>query len=127
MRHPKMAFVFCTLCISAPVWSSGDDGLWILPAATACLAQYPELSTTRLGTSLANAAPIQVHINRAKAVFASNPWSGRGLCNELIHDKTDPHRDDKAYFNDVHDRHSDELKALAERLPDGWFSLAPRH
>lgn len=126
MRHRKLTIALCTFCVCASSWSSGNDGLWILPAATACLAQYPDLSNTRLGKSLVNAPQVQEHINRAKAVFASNPWPGRALCDELMHDKPDPQRDDRAYFNDMRDRHLNALKALAERLPDGWSFSRPR-
>jgi hypothetical protein len=100
--------------------------MWILPAATACLAQYPDLSNSRLGTRLADAPQVQEHINQAKAVFASNPWPGRALCDELMHDKPDPQRDDRAYFNDMRDRHLNALKGLAERFPGGWSFSTPR-
>lgn len=125
MLHRQIIFALLALCVPAAGWSSETDGLWILPAATACLAQYPELSDTRLGKSLAKAPQIQDHIDRAKAVFASNPWSGRALCDELMHDKPDPQRDDRAFFSDMRVRHTTVLKVLADRLPDGWFALKP--
>ena len=123
MRLHKITIAFCTLCVSASCWSSEDGDLWILPTAIACLAQYPELSNTRLGTSLINSPKIQQHINKAKAVLASNPWRGRALCDELMPMKRDPQRDDQTYLNNMRDRHVGTLKALAERLPDGWSLL----
>lgn len=127
MWRRKITIALCILCVSVCGWSSGNDDLWILPAATACVAQYPELSSTRLGTSLVNAPQVKQHIHRAKAVFASNPWPGAALCDELMHDKPDPQRDDRAHFNNMRDRHLGALKALAERLPDGWsFSKPPQ-
>jgi hypothetical protein len=126
MRRHTITIALCALCVSAPGRSAGNDDLWILPAAIACVAQYPELSSTRLGTSLVNAPKVQQDINKAKAVFASNPWQGAALCNELMHDKPDPGRDDRAHFNNLRDRHLDALKALAERFPNGWSFSAPR-
>ena len=127
MRPHKITIAFCALCVSAPGWSAGDDDLWILPTAIACLAQYPELSNTRLGTNLINAPKVQQHINKAKAVLASHPWQGRALCDELMPMKRDPQRDDQMYLNSMRDRHLDTLKALAERFPDGWsFSQQPQ-
>lgn len=125
MWRRKLTIALCTLCVSAPGWSSGNDDLWILPAATACVAQYPEFSSTRLGASLVNAPLVQQHINRAKAVFASNPWPGRAHCDELMHDKPDRQRDDRTHFNNMRDRHLDALKALAERFPEGWSFSKP--
>jgi hypothetical protein len=123
----KIAIVLCTMCLSSPALSSGDEDLWFLPTAVSCIAQYPELANTRLGTILVNAPQVQKHIQRAKAVFAIDPWDGRALCDELMHDKPDPNRDDRAYFNKMRDRHLDALKALVKRFPEGWsFSSPPR-
>jgi hypothetical protein len=127
MQLHKITIAFCALCVSAPSWSFGDNDLWILPTAIACLAQYPELSNTRLGTNLINSDKLQQHINKAKAVLASNPWQGRALCDELMPMKRDPQRDDQTYLNNMRDRHLDTLKALTERFPDGWsFSQQPK-
>lgn len=127
MLRRKIAIVLCTVCMPSPGWGSGDEDLWFLPAAVSCIAQYPELSSTRLGTILVNAPQVQQHIEKAKAVFASDPWDGRALCDELMHDMPDPKRDDRMYFNNMRDRHLDELKALAKRFPDGWsFSKPPQ-
>ena len=126
MLRPKIAVVSCMLCLSSSGWSSGDDDLWILPAAVACIAQYPELSSTHLGTIIVKAPQFQRHIDRAKAAFATDPWAGGALCDELMHDKPDPRRDDRAHFNNMRDRHRNALKALAGRFPDGWsFSKPP--
>lgn len=120
MLRRKIAIVLCTICVSSPTWSSEDEDLWFLPTAVSCIAQYPELANTRLGASLVNAPRVQQHIQKAKAVFATEPWEGRALCDELMHDKPDPNRDDRAYFNHMRDRHLDALKALAKRFPEGW-------
>lgn len=66
-----MAIALVTLLASAPAWSSGDGDLWIFPVASACMAQYPELSSTQLGTALQQAPQIAAHISAAKAAFAS--------------------------------------------------------
>ncbi|MQA21608.1 hypothetical protein GEV01_18990 [Rugamonas sp. FT103W] len=127
MRRHKITIALCALFVSAPGWSSEDDDLWILPTVIACVAQYPELSNTRLGTSLVNSPKLQQHLDRAKAVLVSKPWQGRALCDELMHVKRDPQRDDQTYFNNMRDRHLDALKALAERFPYGWsFSHPPQ-
>jgi len=55
MRRRNMIIALFALSTSAPAWSSGDGDLWILPAAVACVAQYPELSSTYLGTALLKA------------------------------------------------------------------------
>jgi hypothetical protein len=64
---------------------------------------------------------MQPKIDRAKAVFASNPWSGKALCDELMEVKHDPQRDDQKYFDNMRVRHLEALKALAERLPEEWI------
>lgn len=123
----KIFIVLCTVCMPSSSWGSGNEDLWFLPTAVSCIAQYPELSSTRLGTILMNTPQVQQHIERAKVVFASDPWDGRALCDELMRDMPDPKRDDRTYFNNMRDRHLDELKALVKRFPDGWsFSKPPQ-
>jgi hypothetical protein len=120
MWHRKITIAFCMLCVSPYGWGSVEEGMWILPVATSCLAQYPEMSDIRLGALLAKATRVQPKIDRAKAVFASNPWQGKSLCNELMQAKHDPQRDDQEYFDSMRVRHLAALKSLAERLPEEW-------
>jgi len=120
MRRHCLSLALLGIFISVPAWSAGDGDLWILPAAVACVAQYPELSSTDLGSKLMKAPQAAQQVDAAKAAFATRPWPGRALCDELMH--LDPHAQhvDQAYFDKLREKHLDALSALQERLPAFW-------
>lgn len=122
MLRPKIAAVACMPCLSSPGWSSGDDDLWILPAAVVRIAQSPESPSTHQGTIIVKAPQFQRHTDRAKAGFATDPRAGGALCDELMHDNPDPRRDDRVHFNNMRDRHRNALKALAGRFRTAGLS-----
>ena len=120
MRRHCLTLALFGMFTSVPAWSAGDGDLWILPAAVACVAQYPELSTTDLGSKLMQAPQAAAQVAAARTAFAARPWQGRALCDELM--RLDPHSQpaDKAYFEKLHDKHVDALSALQERIPEFW-------
>lgn len=125
MRRHCLTLALFGIFTSVPAWSAGDGDLWILPAAVACVAQYPELSTTDLGSKLMQAPQAAAQVGAAKAAFAARPWQGRALCDELMH--LDPHARpvDQAYFDKLRDKHVDALRALQERIPAFWGATEP--
>ena len=120
MRRQNMIIALFALSTSAPAWSAGDGDLWILPAAVACVAQYPELSSTYLGTALLKAPQLAPQISAAKEAFASRPWPGKGLCDELMHEDPNQQHGDKAHFDKMREKHIDAIRALVEQFPQLW-------
>jgi hypothetical protein len=120
MRRHKITIALVTLLASAPAWSSGDGDLWILPVAVACVAQYPELSSTQLGTVLQQAPQLAPQISAAKAAFASHPWQGKALCDELMHEDLTRQPEDKGHFDKMREKHIDAFRSLVEQFPQLW-------
>jgi hypothetical protein len=124
MHRHCMTIALLGLFTSAPAWSAGDGDLWILPAAMACVAQYPSLSSTELGSKLVKAPQVVRQIDAARAAFATRPWEARSLCDELMHLDPKLRPADKAYFEKMRERHIDALSALQERIPGFWGPAA---
>jgi len=120
MRRHNVAIALATLLTSVPAWSSGDGDLWILPVAVACVAQYPELSSTPLGGGLSKAPEVAPQISAAKAAFASRPWKGKELCDELMHEDPRHQSEDSAHFDKMREKHIDAFRALVEQFPQLW-------
>ena len=120
MRRQTMAIALAALFASAPAWSSGDGDLWILPVAVACVSQYPDLSSTQLGTSLVQAPQLAPQISAAKAAFASHPWQGKALCEELMHEDLTRQNEDKGHFDKMREKHIDAFRSLVEQFPQLW-------
>lgn len=59
-------------------------------------------------------------IGAAKAAFASRPWQGKGLCNELMHEDPTREPQDKGHFDKMREKHIDALTSLVERFPQLW-------
>jgi hypothetical protein len=120
MRLHKTTIALFALFASAPALSSGDGDLWVFPVAVACVAQYPELSTTALGAELLKAPQLSHQIGAAKAAFASRPWPGKGLCDELMHEDPQQQVKDKFHFDKMREKHIDALRSLVEQFPQLW-------
>lgn len=120
MRCQKMTVALVALLASAPAWSSGDGDLWILPVAVACVAQYPDLAGTPLGTSLTQAPQLAPQISAAKSAFASKPWQGKALCDELMHEDLTRQNEDKGHFDKMREKHIDAFRSLVEQFPQLW-------
>lgn len=117
MYRSCMTIALLGMFTSIPASSAGDGDLWILPAAVACVAQYPDLSGTELGSKLVKAPRAEQQIGAARAAFATRPWEARALCDELMHLDPKLRPADKAYFEKMRERHIDALGALQERIP----------
>jgi hypothetical protein len=117
-RHAMFAVFALFTCV--PALTAGDGDLWILPISVACMAQYPELSSTPLGATLLKAPEISQQVDKAKVCLKSRPWSASELCNVLLHEDPALNPKDRGHFDKLRAKYSAELAGLSEVLPCLW-------
>nr|WP_314546090.1 hypothetical protein [uncultured Massilia sp.] len=87
MRYfPAALAAFLAVSIPLPTVASGDGDLWVGPAAMACLASQPELSSTPLGRQMTASPQFMAEVQALKSSGCLTPERKppAALCKELL-------------------------------------------